>query len=88
MAEVAKWLTHLTVDQAFVGSRPIFRPILLKFPPKIGPIRYNEMEGFYMNRRPSEWLKWVKLYVNDGVPITKIADKSHAYCVWIKWEFA
>ena len=30
-----------------------------------------------MNRRPSEWLKWVKLYVNDGVPISKIADKYH-----------
>ena len=30
-----------------------------------------------MKRRPSEWLKWVKLYVNDGVPITKIANKYH-----------
>ena len=26
-----------------------------------------------MNRRPSEWLKFVKMYVDDGIPMTKIA---------------
>ena len=28
-----------------------------------------------MNRRPSEWLKYVKLHVVDGVPMTKLAAK-------------
>ena len=28
-----------------------------------------------MNRKPSEWLKWVKMHVNDGVPMTKLANK-------------
>ena len=28
-----------------------------------------------MERRPSEWLKIVKLYVDDGVPMTKLAKK-------------
>ncbi len=31
MAVVAKWLTHLIVVQAFVGSIPISRPILIYF---------------------------------------------------------
>jgi hypothetical protein len=35
MAEVAKRLTHLTVDQAFVGSIPIFRPIFFENAPLI-----------------------------------------------------
>ena len=30
MAIVAKWLTHLIVVQAFVGSIPISRPIFLR----------------------------------------------------------
>lgn len=28
-----------------------------------------------MNRRPSEWLKWVKMHVVDGVPMTNLAEK-------------
>lgn len=28
-----------------------------------------------MNRRPSEWLKLVKMYVNDGVPMTMLVKK-------------
>ena len=28
-----------------------------------------------MNRRPSEWLKFVKMYVDDGIPMTKIAER-------------
>lgn len=28
-----------------------------------------------MNRRPSEWLKYVKMHVDDGVPMTKLAKK-------------
>lgn len=28
-----------------------------------------------MERRPSEWLRIVKLYVDDGVPMTKLAQK-------------
>ena len=28
-----------------------------------------------MNRRPSEWQKWVKMHVIDGVPMTKLAAK-------------
>jgi hypothetical protein len=31
MAIVAKWLTHLIVVQAFVGSIPISRPIKVTF---------------------------------------------------------
>ena len=30
-----------------------------------------------MKRRPSDWLKIVKLYVDDGVPMTKLAEKYH-----------
>ncbi len=30
MADMAKWLTHLIVVQAFVGSIPIIRPLFLK----------------------------------------------------------
>ncbi len=29
MADMAKWLTHLIVVQAFVGSIPIIRPLFL-----------------------------------------------------------
>ena len=28
-----------------------------------------------MKRRPSEWLKIVKMHVDDGVPMTKLAEK-------------
>ena len=28
-----------------------------------------------MKRRPSDWLKYVKMYVNDGVPMMKLAKK-------------
>lgn len=28
-----------------------------------------------MKRRPSEWLKYVKMYVDDGIPMTKLAAK-------------
>lgn len=28
-----------------------------------------------MDRRPSEWLKYVKMHVNDGVPATVLAKK-------------
>ena len=30
-----------------------------------------------MKRRPSDWLKIVKMYVDDGVPMTKLAEKYH-----------
>ena len=33
MAIVVKWLTHLAVNQTFVGSIPIVRPILKKLDP-------------------------------------------------------
>ena len=28
-----------------------------------------------MNRKPSDWLKYVKMHVHDGVPMTKLASK-------------
>ena len=28
-----------------------------------------------MDRRPSDWLKYVKMYVKDGIPMTKLAEK-------------
>ena len=28
-----------------------------------------------MNRRPGEWLKWVKMHAVDGVPVAKPAAK-------------
>ena len=28
-----------------------------------------------MKRRPSDWLKWVKMHVEDGVPMTYLANK-------------
>ena len=28
-----------------------------------------------MVRRPSEWLKYVKMHVNDGIPMTTLAKK-------------
>ena len=30
-----------------------------------------------MNRRPSEWLKWIRIHLNQGVPATKLAEKYH-----------
>lgn len=30
-----------------------------------------------MKRRPSDWLKIVKMYVDDGVPMSKLAEKYH-----------
>ena len=30
-----------------------------------------------MKRRPSDWLKIVKMYVDDGVPMAKLAEKYH-----------
>ena len=30
-----------------------------------------------MNRRPSDWLKWVKMYIDSGIPMTVIAGKYH-----------
>ena len=40
MADVAKWLTHLTVDQALVSSSLICRPIFLK-------VRSDEIHCFF-----------------------------------------
>ena len=28
-----------------------------------------------MNTKPSEWLKYVKMHVGNGVPMTKLAEK-------------
>ena len=30
-----------------------------------------------MNRRPSDWLKWVRMHVDDGIPMTTLAEKYH-----------
>lgn len=27
--------------------------------------------------RPSDWLKFVRLYIDDGVPMTTLAEKYH-----------
>lgn len=30
-----------------------------------------------MKRRPSDWLKYVKRYIYNGAPMTKLAEKYH-----------
>lgn len=39
-----------------------------------------------MNRRPSEWLKIVKMHVNDGVPIAKLAMDYNFYVSRLKYK--
>ena len=43
------------------------------FPRKLDCSSTKKTEGFYMKRRPSDWLKWVKMHVEDGVPMTYLA---------------
>ena len=39
-----------------------------------------------MNKRPSEWLRYVKMYVDDGVPMTTIAAKYHLEIARLKYK--
>ena len=52
MAELADALDLGSSSERSTGSIPARCTKYMKFPPKIGPIRYNEMEGFYIEKLP------------------------------------
>ena len=39
-----------------------------------------------MNRRPGEWLKWVKMHAVDGVPMAKPAAKYRVDVSKLKYK--
>ena len=39
-----------------------------------------------MKMRPSEWIKYIKMYVDDGVPMTIIAKKYHLELAKLKYK--
>ena len=39
-----------------------------------------------MNRKPSDWLKYVKMHVHDGVPMTKLAAKYQFDVAKLKYK--
>ncbi len=47
MAELADALDLGSSSERSTGSIPARCTNILKFPPKIGPNRYNNLEGFY-----------------------------------------
>ena len=47
MAELADALDLGSSSERSTGSIPASRTKKLKIPPKIGPFRYNNLEGFY-----------------------------------------
>jgi thioredoxin 1 len=76
MAVVAKWLTHLTVTQALVGSIPICRPIL-KINAKVGEtMALHHLRGpQILKAKLNEGLVVVE-YFGDFCTSCKVVEKS------------
>lgn len=70
-----KWLNSSPSQGDIHGFESRWDHQMLEPPQKIGLFQYNKMEGFYMKRRPSDWLKYVKMYVHNGAPMTRLAEK-------------
>ena len=87
MAELADALDLGSSEETRTGSIPARRTNNVKIPPKIGPFRYNVEEGFYyMERRPSEWLKIVKFHVEKDIPMTVLLKKYKIDSAKLKYK--